>query len=158
MTFKWTPSVKSSTMQGLNYVSKKDVWQSCKFTSSRQNPPWRLAIAESFAEEKWGFFLYLLRQYFCRGDSVIYIFFVFFKIFIDFVEIMRHLAYSLSNLTLIILSIKIKTLTRNEKEKVICCSFVDFIALYSHATISLRHLLRICVVVWVNLWSNGSFQ
>ena len=93
------------------------------------------------------FFVYLLRQYFCRGDSFIFIFFVFFKIFIDFVEIMRHLAYSLSNLTLIILSIKIKTLTRNEKEKVICCSFVDFIALYSHATISLRHLVRICVVV-----------
>lgn len=95
-----------------------------------------------------GVFLYLLRQYFCRGDSFIYIFFVFFKIFIDFVEIMRHLAYSLSNLTLIILSIKIKTLTRNEKEKVICCSFVDFIALYSHATISHLTPFTICVVVY----------
>ena len=49
---------------------------------------------------------------------------------------MRPFAYSLSNLTLIILSIKIKTLTKNEKEKIIGCSFVDFIALYSHATIS----------------------
>ena len=61
---------------------------------------------------------------------------------------MRPFAYSLSNLTLIILSIKIKSLTKNEKEKIIGCSFVDFIALYSHATISHLTPFTICVVVY----------
>lgn len=61
---------------------------------------------------------------------------------------MRPFAYSLSNLTLIILSIKIKSLTKNEKEKIIRCSFVDFIALYSHATISHLTPFTICVVVY----------